>query len=389
MLEGEGWPVGHAMSAGRLLTVSRHSTVLLCTMDYAPFIFMYQPVLQTLQAGFEALGTRVRVLFGQRNVWPHSYRLEAGDLLVWIGMAGSDFGLIRWKKLRARGVRTAWYNSEPALDDATLAPRCLRSYVGALNSVDEIWDYSLFNLHTCRNAVLNRTRLQKNQTAVLRYVPPGMMELNVTAPTPAPAVDRAMFVGILPSNSSDRRNWKAGFLQRGACFAQLEQQAGGRPTHPIAGTPIVWSARDCGSSVDSCCVLPASNLSHYVTSLISRLASCSWDAPDSATRQPSGRSMRSHGFSRITRPLSTCTSGAARASTHPPRPSASRRCSGRSAYHPTSRRLPEPVPTRACAPRATTSVAQRGRAHRVRAGVRARRAPVCRARRVYRVEPLR
>ena len=162
--------------AGRLLHVSSSSTVLLCTMDYAPFIFMYQPVLQTLQAGFEALGARVRVLFGQRNIWPHSYKLDGGDLLVWIGMPGTDFGLIRWKRLRSRGVRTAWYNSEPALDDSTLAPKCRRSYVGALNSVDEIWDYSLFNLHTCRAAVRNATATRANQTAVLRYVPPGAME---------------------------------------------------------------------------------------------------------------------------------------------------------------------------------------------------------------------
>eukprot|EP00966_Prymnesium_polylepis_P094108 2178313-Prymnesium_polylepis.1 len=79
----------------------------------------------------------------------------AGDVLVWVGIPGRDFALVKWAKLRARGVRCAWFNSEPMIDDKTIAPKCKRSYVNMLASVDEIWDYSLFNLHTCRGAALN------------------------------------------------------------------------------------------------------------------------------------------------------------------------------------------------------------------------------------------
>ncbi|KAL1504324.1 hypothetical protein AB1Y20_010730 [Prymnesium parvum] len=204
--------------------------VLLVTLDHAPFIFMYQPVLQTLLAGFRALGANARVLSGHRHIWPHSYRLQRGDLLVWVGIPGSDFRLIRWTHLRSRGVRTAWYNTEPQLDDLTLMPKCHHSYVSMLRSVDEIWDYSLFNLHTCRSLVeryllnVSAPTAALKHRAAIRYVPPGAMGLNVTSQV---ARDRrAVFLGILPSNTTHRGNWKTGFLRRRTCFAQLEQRVG-------------------------------------------------------------------------------------------------------------------------------------------------------------------
>jgi hypothetical protein len=110
-------------------------TVILCAMNHSPFVFMYQPVLHTLRVGFEQAGATVRLLFGHHNLWPHSWKLTAGDVLVWVGIPGRD--------------------SEPMIDDKTIAPKCKRSYVNMLASVDEIWDYSLFNLHTCRGAALN------------------------------------------------------------------------------------------------------------------------------------------------------------------------------------------------------------------------------------------
>jgi hypothetical protein len=212
-------------------------TVLICTTDHSPFIFMYQPVLQTLRSGLEGLGAKVHILFGHRNVWPKSSRLVGGDLLVWVGIPGRDFGLVKWAKLRGRGVRSAWYNSEPMLDDRILVPKCRRSYTNAFASVDEIWDYSLFNLHTCAAAAENISRVL-NRSLVLRYVPPGALNLNLSSAETPPPDGRAVFLGLIPANVSGGRHWQVGFLRRGECFAELERKVG--HSH-LYHTAAVWS----------------------------------------------------------------------------------------------------------------------------------------------------
>eukprot|EP00966_Prymnesium_polylepis_P094109 2178313-Prymnesium_polylepis.2 len=90
-----------------------------------------------------------------------------------------------------------------------------------------------------RTAAGTRALLRcRNRTVALRYLPPGAMELNLTTEA-AEAVDaRAVFLGILPTNTSGGAGWHPGFLRRGACFADLERAVGRSRVHHTAA---VWS----------------------------------------------------------------------------------------------------------------------------------------------------
>ena len=92
--------------------------------------FMYKPVMATLLNGFSDVPTRVQQFFtGQRPRVVHGYgshafskmkqdatsslnQLRVGDVFIWIGIAGSE--LPRWHVLKQRGIRTIYYQTEPA-----------------------------------------------------------------------------------------------------------------------------------------------------------------------------------------------------------------------------------------------------------------------------------
>lgn len=193
--------------------------------------FMYRPLTETLAAGFAdappavvaALGGPPRVLRGQgvralmARRWKGDPRgaaaqLGAGDVFVWLGPTGSE--VPAWAAMRRAGVRTVYYQTEPA-------DRCAL----ARSRPDEVWDFAWHNLDACR------PRLPPG--IVLRYVPLGF----VPPPPPATPVQTAapregaeaelLFFGY-PHFKSGRR-W---------CYERLGKRLGAR----LNATWSVWSA---------------------------------------------------------------------------------------------------------------------------------------------------
>ena len=104
-------------------------------------------------------------------------------------------------------------------------PKCHRSFYGMLDSVDEIWDYSLFNLHTCLGGRPERIEpLQPHGRVALpsswrngaQHDPEGGFQARPTG-------------GLPRANTGEqecREQLKPGFLHRAACFAQLKADVG-------------------------------------------------------------------------------------------------------------------------------------------------------------------
>ena len=93
--------------------------------------FMYWPAVGTLLRGFrEAQDVELVVGLGFSTRWLASLkRLRPGDAYLYVGIAGM-FGQ-PWRQLRNRGVRTVYYQSEPA-----------RFCKWHRHRFDELWDYS-------------------------------------------------------------------------------------------------------------------------------------------------------------------------------------------------------------------------------------------------------
>jgi len=131
--------------------------------------YMLKPFRSSLQAGFQAYhdikayDMRFKILRdrGFNDSMSELSELMPGDVFLWISMTTLR-RKVPWTMLRQRGVRTIYYQSEPI------------GYCSDLSgTVDEIWDYSWFNIDGCMR------RGWKGLVPVLRYVPPAALETPV------------------------------------------------------------------------------------------------------------------------------------------------------------------------------------------------------------------
>jgi hypothetical protein len=158
-------------------------TVLLMQAERDDFHlkYMYEPPMTTLRLGFEGNPTNLNVITPppgldyEVQLKEQMALLKRGDLLVWLGPLGmvigkpllsglslmasnssdtsrskslfmSDSTRFRFASLRDRGVKIVYYQSEPVNGCVT-------------RSVDELWDYSWYNIDRCKrepNAPLQR-----------------------------------------------------------------------------------------------------------------------------------------------------------------------------------------------------------------------------------------
>ena len=101
---------------------------------------MYWPVMGTLIAGLQRPG--VDLVFGigfSQRYQQMIDSLRCGDTFIWVGVNGK-LSQPFWQ-LRKRGVRTVYYNTEPAVGYI----RCDRDR----RHVDELWDFSFHNMLRC------------------------------------------------------------------------------------------------------------------------------------------------------------------------------------------------------------------------------------------------
>ena len=117
--------------------------------------YMYAPVISSLVAVFHAAGpVEPMVNFASEQDVGSAAALRRGDLFIFVGMHGvRHMTMARWQGLRKRGIRTAYYQSEPR-------QRC---FVSDRTMMDEVWDFSWYNLDICRN--------HTHDPPLLRYVP--------------------------------------------------------------------------------------------------------------------------------------------------------------------------------------------------------------------------
>ena len=184
--------------------------------------FMYEPVRSTLVSGFSDLPQRVISKIGTPNlVHGHGVNalfrkkadlvngLKTGDIFLWIGPVGSNAP--PWRKLRERGVRTIYYQTEP-FDGCQLSG----------SQSDEVWEFSWHNIDACG------PRLRLDPPLTLRYVPlgynaPPAAESSGSSSASAPPVtdgtEKAdlLFLGY-PFYKSGRTR----------CYDRLRQKLGGR-----------------------------------------------------------------------------------------------------------------------------------------------------------------
>ena len=164
--------------------------------------FMLYPVVATLVAGFRnALGWQIRAGVGRSMRLNHELsELRSGDLFIWVG----PFSLttrpsMPFRRLRARGVRTVLYSTEP---------RRWCPYRTKL--VDEVWDFGWAGLEGCMTSCqqrfpepFNGTRyatfeciggVQRDSPMLtLRFIPPGYLP---PPPEPAPSAVRTTRLAV-------------------------------------------------------------------------------------------------------------------------------------------------------------------------------------------------
>ena len=173
-----------AFPAPRVLLELMPTTVARNGLTITPqtIAFMYSPVVSSLLAIFRTAGISPTVQFGDPTMHATAARasLGYGDLYIFIG----EHGLARmlryfiFQSLRKRGIYTIYYQSEPR-------KRCIFDR----KIVDEIWDFSWYNIDACANGTSlytqNHMRMDDwfsshslhpiNQsmgaTTVIRYVP--------------------------------------------------------------------------------------------------------------------------------------------------------------------------------------------------------------------------
>ena len=130
------------------------------------YLWMYAPITETLCAGLASLGkvsvqaiVRPATPLGNLSgaFWRRLHRLRRGDRFIFVGQHA---GKLPWTSLRQRGVRTAFYETEPK----ALSCR-YRHRVRDADAPEELWSYSHRVLELCARAFATR-----------RYLPPGYIE---------------------------------------------------------------------------------------------------------------------------------------------------------------------------------------------------------------------
>ena len=192
---------------------------------------MYWPVVGTLLEGFRHAEAGVEILLGVGfSLAYHAAigRLRREDVLLWVGTNGKLSQ--PWRKLRNAGVRTVYYNTEPMYH----AP-CDRY----ADTVDELWDFSYFNLERCAQAPM--------RPKTLRFIPPGFLREHralTAASPPLPLVAGSNGGGSSGGSSGGNGGGGSGgdprlslvFFglldrlhgQRRACYLQLKERLGSR-----------------------------------------------------------------------------------------------------------------------------------------------------------------
>ena len=133
---------------------------VLWSCGFVNHAYMYEPVALTLIAGFQAAGVRVYRGIGTKRKDRENYLRNVSllrgpqDYFVWVGIC--EWHEQPWNALKAKGVRRVVYQSEPSHD----------CYGLTSTYFDELWDYSLHNIDSCR---IN----SPNRPPILRYVPLG------------------------------------------------------------------------------------------------------------------------------------------------------------------------------------------------------------------------
>jgi hypothetical protein len=140
---------------------------------------MYKPVTHTLKG----LENHSMTISNEIDVSKIAYN----STFVWVGVY--NLRAVPWNKIRARGVRTVYYQTEP-VNDCVLTRR----------TVDEIWDFSWYNLKNCEG---------KSEAPVLRYVPIARQDWVVT---------------VEPNLSANTLEFFGKKEFRGKCFTQVDRR---------------------------------------------------------------------------------------------------------------------------------------------------------------------
>ena len=166
--------------------------------------FMYWPVMSTLFTGFRDAGVDIRAGVGMTAERSSAIaRLRQGDGFIWVGINGRFAQ--PWEDLRRRGVRLAYYQTEPIHRGRGPCDRYNHT-VGMVRKVDEIWDFSHHNLDLCGGTLDPRDR----RPLVVRYVPPGYIP---TVPRLDGRSSALLFFGSISRTA-----------RRGPCYYQLKHE---------------------------------------------------------------------------------------------------------------------------------------------------------------------
>ena len=182
---------------------------------------MFAPIIRTLLRGINATGSHVSVAEVDNGVEAHealtreAKRFNGRDAFVWIGPKQHAFP--PWPEMRKNGVRTIYYQTEPLpANGGCMLPGMRRPSTSFTANVDEVWDYSEWNLVQCG---------RQPHAPTLRLLPPGDVGGDAVGGAVAPAAGgnnpRAVFLGD-PS-----------LEERAKCFAGLK--------HLVTPINDVWS----------------------------------------------------------------------------------------------------------------------------------------------------
>jgi hypothetical protein len=144
------------------------SQVMLMHLSNPELDWMYLPAWETLVEGFlayprsHALNVTEGRVATAESIRPAVAGLSRGDMLVWIG--SPLFEEVPWRQLRARGVFTVYYRTEPH-------EAC--RYV-LKHDVDETWEYTLKHVDTRRTDCSQKKH--RSKASVSRYIPPGYLQ---------------------------------------------------------------------------------------------------------------------------------------------------------------------------------------------------------------------
>ena len=213
--------------------------------------FMYAPIVQTLVIGFNASGSIVTVESVAASTAAAGAfstamaNLNARDTFIWVGPKQHYYP--PWTRMRANGVFTVYYQTEPlTAGSGCMLPPLRRQATprpGSKSLMHELWDYSVFNLRQCQPHAASLSMR-------LRHVPPGFIG---RAAAHSSRVGHDASGGWQPSISRPLQmppsSPRAFFLgdvtleERMACFAPLRQLV----------TPVnsIWDERALAALVNN------------------------------------------------------------------------------------------------------------------------------------------